>query len=57
MAKGVKFGRPRTDHRTEERMRKALQLGDNGILKIARELGVGSGMAQRIKAEMVALRA
>jgi len=51
-AKGVKFGRPRTDHRTEERIRKALQRGDKGILKIAGEFGVGSGTVQRIKAEM-----
>ena len=51
-AKGVKFGRPRTDHRTEERIRKALAKGDKGILKIASELGVGSGTVQRIKAEM-----
>jgi hypothetical protein len=35
-------------------VRKALALGNKGILKIAAELGVGSGTVQRIKAEMVA---
>ena len=36
------------------RFGKALALGNKGILKIAAELGVGSGTVQRIKAEMVA---
>jgi DNA invertase Pin-like site-specific DNA recombinase len=49
-AKGVKFGRPRTDHGTEASIRKALAKGDKGILKIAAEFGIGSGTVQRIKA-------
>ena len=53
-AKGVKFGCPKTDHKTAQQIRKALQLGDKGILKIARELGARSGTVQRIKAEVTA---
>lgn len=53
-AQGVKFGRPKTDQRVEDRIRRALSKGDKGILKIAGEIGVGSGTVQRIKAEMAA---
>jgi DNA invertase Pin-like site-specific DNA recombinase len=49
---GRPFGRPRTNTKTETAIRKALAKGDKGILKIASELGVGSGTVQRIKAEM-----
>jgi hypothetical protein len=51
---GPKFGRPRTDHKEEERIRKALAKGDKGIFRIASEVGVGSGTVERIKAEMAA---
>jgi DNA invertase Pin-like site-specific DNA recombinase len=53
-AAGKVLGRPRIDAATEESIRVALALGNKGILKIAAELGVGSGTVQRIKAEMVA---
>jgi len=50
---GKPFGRPKLDGKKEAAVRKALTLGNKGILKIAAELGVGSGTVQRIKAEMV----
>jgi DNA invertase Pin-like site-specific DNA recombinase len=53
-AAGKVLGRPRIDAATEENIRAALAKGDKGILKIAGELGVGSGTVQRIKAEKVA---
>jgi hypothetical protein len=34
----------------ERRIREALAKGDRGILKIAADLGVGSGTVQRVKA-------
>jgi DNA invertase Pin-like site-specific DNA recombinase len=48
-AKGKKLGRPRTDARTEERIR---QLAAHGIGKgkIARTLGIGVSVAQRVLA-------
>jgi DNA invertase Pin-like site-specific DNA recombinase len=51
-AAGTVLGRPRIDGGTEQLIRKALAQGDKGILKIASEIGVGSGTVQRIKAEM-----
>ena len=50
---GRPFGRPKLDSKKEAAVRKALALGNKGILKIAAELGVGSGTVQRIKTEMV----
>ena len=50
---GKPFGRPKLDSKKEAAVRKALALGNKGILKIAAELGVGSGTVQRIKAAMV----
>jgi DNA invertase Pin-like site-specific DNA recombinase len=50
---GKPFGRPKLDGKKEAAVRKALALGNKGILKIAAELGVGSGTVQRIKAAMV----
>jgi hypothetical protein len=44
-AQGKRLGRPRIDVRTEQRIRAALAKGDRGILKIAADLGVGSGTA------------
>jgi len=51
-AKGVRFGRPRIDAKTESKIKAALALGDKGMLKIAAELGVGSGTVQRVAATM-----
>jgi len=54
-AKGTKSGKPigraRIDTKTEAAIRDSLA-GGKGILKTAREIGVGSGTVQRIKAEM-----
>jgi DNA invertase Pin-like site-specific DNA recombinase len=52
-AAGKTLGRPKIDEGLEAKIRKALAKGDKGILKIAGELGVGSGTVQRVKAEMV----
>jgi hypothetical protein len=42
-------GRPKIDEKTEEAIRKALGRKDRpGILKIAKELGVGTSTVQRI---------
>ena len=49
---GKRLGRPMIDPTKERRIRAALAKGDKGILKIAAEIGVGSGTVQRIKAEM-----
>jgi DNA invertase Pin-like site-specific DNA recombinase len=51
-AAGIKFGRPKIDYTVEKRIRAALAKGDKGMLKIAEELGVGSGTVQRIAREM-----
>jgi DNA invertase Pin-like site-specific DNA recombinase len=53
-ADGKKLGRKRTDKRTERKIERALSRGDRGIRKIAREIGVGVGTVQRIKAAMPA---
>src|SRR5262249_44918948 len=49
-AQGKRLGRPRIDAGTERRIRDALAKGDRGILRIAADLGVGSGTVQRVKA-------
>ena len=46
------LGRPRIDARMEQRIRAALAKGDRGILRIAADLGVGSGTVQRVKAAL-----
>jgi hypothetical protein len=46
------IGRARIDPATEAAIRAALASG-KGILKVARELGTGSSVVQRIKAEAV----
>src|SRR5262252_6397401 len=48
---GKTLGRPRMDSAIEKRIQSQLKAG-KGILKVARELGVGSGTVQRIKQEM-----
>jgi DNA invertase Pin-like site-specific DNA recombinase len=56
-AQGKKLGRKRTDRAVEPKIERALSRGDRGIRKIAREIGVGVGTVQRIKADMVRARA
>jgi DNA invertase Pin-like site-specific DNA recombinase len=48
---GKQLGRPRIDPAVEKRIQSQLRAG-KGMLKIAIELGVGSGTVQRIKREM-----
>ena len=50
-ANGQKFGRPRIDSKTEDKIRHSRRQG-NGILKTANLVGVGSGTVQRVKATM-----
>jgi DNA invertase Pin-like site-specific DNA recombinase len=51
-AEGKQLGRPKVDEKTENAIRKALGRKDRpGILKIAKELGVGTSTVQRIAAE------
>lgn len=52
-AQGKTLGRPTISAATDAAIRKALKKGDIGIRKIATTLGVGTGTAQRIRAEMV----
>ena len=51
VAQGKQLGRPRIEASTEKRIQAQLRTG-KGILKVARELGVGSGTVQRVKQEM-----
>jgi len=51
VAQGRQLGRPRIDAALEKRIQAQLRLG-KGMLKVARECGVGSGTVQRIKQEM-----
>jgi DNA invertase Pin-like site-specific DNA recombinase len=48
---GKPFGRSRIPAKVEAAIRAALAAGDKGIIKIAKELGVGVGTVQRIKTE------
>ena len=50
-AAGKQLGRPRIDPALEKRIQSQLRTG-KGMLKIAVELGVGSGTVQRVKREM-----
>jgi len=52
-AKGVRLGRPTIGKKTEAAIRARLAAG-KGILRVAKELGVGTGTVQRVKASMVA---
>jgi len=45
------IGKPRIDAALEKRIQAQLRTG-KGMLKVARECGVGSGTVQRIKQEM-----
>jgi DNA invertase Pin-like site-specific DNA recombinase len=49
-----KLGRPRVGGKKEDAIRARLVAGD-GMLKVARNLGVGVSTVQRVKAEMVAV--
>ncbi|MBF0562239.1 MAG: recombinase family protein [Alphaproteobacteria bacterium] len=51
-AEGKRFGRPPLKPTKAAAIRAELQAGGKGILRIAKELGVGTGTVQRIKAEM-----
>jgi DNA invertase Pin-like site-specific DNA recombinase len=50
-AQGKQLGRPRINAALEKRIQAQLRTG-KGILKVARECGVGSGTVQRIRHEM-----
>lgn len=52
-ARGVKFGKPPIAAEKEEQLRAKLA-GGMGICKAAREVGVGTSSAQRVKREMAA---
>lgn len=51
-AQGKALGRPRIELAVEEAIQAALRAGGKGIRAIAREIGVGTGTVQRVKAEM-----
>jgi DNA invertase Pin-like site-specific DNA recombinase len=53
-ARGVKLGRPRVPGTVERAIRDRIGAGE-GMLKVARGLGVGVSTVQRIKAEMGAV--
>ena len=48
---GTTLGRPRISAAIEKRVKTQLRAG-KGILKVAREVGCGTGTVQRIKQEM-----
>jgi DNA invertase Pin-like site-specific DNA recombinase len=48
---GKTLGRPRTSEKVEKRIQAQLRAG-KGIIKVAREVGVGTGTVQRIAQEM-----
>lgn len=54
-ANGKRLGRPRVDPEVEEAIRQALSRGDKGIRNIARELGVGVSVVQRIKNDLLSV--
>jgi hypothetical protein len=49
---GKPLGRARVSAEIEEAIRTALRAGGKGAQAIAREIGVGTGTVQRVKAEM-----
>ena len=51
MPAGIKLGRPKVSARIETAIRTRLATGA-GMLKVAKELGVGTGAVQRVKAAM-----
>ena len=48
---GKRLGRPKVAPKVEDAIRSHLRAG-NGILKVARLVGCGSGTVQRVKREM-----
>jgi DNA invertase Pin-like site-specific DNA recombinase len=52
-ARGVQLGRPKVAGKVERAIRDRLAAGE-GMLKVAKALGVGTGTVQRVKAEMAA---
>jgi DNA invertase Pin-like site-specific DNA recombinase len=52
-AQGVTLGRPKVATATEDAIRTRLE-GGEGILKVAKALGVGTGTVQRVKVAMSA---
>jgi DNA invertase Pin-like site-specific DNA recombinase len=50
-ARGVQLGRPKVGGKVERAIRARLETGE-GMLKVAKALGVGTGTVQRVKAEM-----
>jgi len=54
IAKGVKVGRPKVSAAIERQVRHRLGSGNEGIVKIARSMGIGTGVVARIKKEMTA---
>jgi DNA invertase Pin-like site-specific DNA recombinase len=52
-ANDVALGRPRVEASVEARIRKSLKAG-TGMIKVAKQVGVGVSVVQRVKAEMVA---
>ena len=48
-ANGKRLGRPRVSPEVEEAIRDALGKGDKVMRKIAREMGVGVSVVQRVK--------
>ena len=50
-ANGKQLGRPRVDESVEQAIWEALGKRDKGMRKIAREMGVGVSVVQRVKAE------
>src|SRR4051794_34954827 len=51
-AAGVKLGRPRVGMKVEDAIRARLATGE-GVLKVAKQLGVGTSTVQRIKASLL----
>ena len=48
-ANGKRLGRPKVDPKVEEAIRQALAKRDKGMRKIAREMGVGVSVVQRVR--------
>jgi DNA invertase Pin-like site-specific DNA recombinase len=54
-ARGVKLGRPQVGHKVEAAIRHRLAAGE-GMLKVARGLGIGVSTVQRVKRETAELK-
>ena len=51
----MKLGRRPIDAKKEQAIAAALKAGDKGIKRIAKDLGVGVGTVQRVKAQVPTL--